>query len=454
MVIAHSLIFLMVLVGVLPMAWEMKKGKFDFFNLKNPFILYYVVQLGASGLITFITEQPSEIGLDPLIYYNEYIQTLLLSIAGLITFQLGYYTSSRRPLALPQIVRLPWRPGRHLLILLLYSSIGLCALWLLFRANGGFSQFLIDREFFRSGGMIGQGIFLFPCTSMLSTATLIYFLSCVRVNPRHPGVIPILLFILSITPAYFLGFRGSIILPALQFLVVWRYGYRPIPSEKLAILLIFIMIGFTAYGFSREIPAGIPVDIDLAVDILTEKPELAIGVLSRSKGLEVVTSVVATLDQTGEYEFGWKGVMEAGTIIIPKIIWASKPIPSSERFTTYFFGKNLALSRGHFADKWGGISPTVVGELFWNFGFAGVLIGLFLLGRIASIAYATLLRNIYNPSVIICYAIFFTSFSMFAEAIQGYLNGLVMYAFLLTFTFYFLCLQGPSEPQINESRDI
>ena len=113
-------------------------------------------------------------------------------------------------------------------------------------------------------------------------------------------------------------------------------------------------------------------------------------------------------------------------------------MPSSQRFTTYFFGESLALSRGYDLEVWGGISATVVGELYWHFGLIGVLVGLFFLGRIANATYCTLQKNLSSPSVIIIYAITFTTFAMFAEAIQGYFNSLVMYVALLFLTFSFL----------------
>jgi hypothetical protein len=64
--------------------------------------------------------------------------------------------------------------------------------------------------------------------------------------------------------------------------------------------------------------------------------------------------------------------------------------------------------------------------------------GLFLLGRIASGIYNTLLAHKSQPAVVLCYSIIFTSFSMFAESQQNYSNGLVLYAAALTGTFIFI----------------
>ena len=92
---------MMISVGVVPMLWEMHRGRFDFFNLKNPFIVYFLLQLAASGLVTLISGHPSEIGLDPVQYLNAYEEALGLSLVGLLLFQVGYYTQAARPLKLP-----------------------------------------------------------------------------------------------------------------------------------------------------------------------------------------------------------------------------------------------------------------------------------------------------------------------------------------------------------------
>lgn len=451
MYLAYLLVALMAIIGLAPMAWEIRQKRFDFFNLKNPFILYFVIQLGASGLITFSSGQASEIGLDPVDFYERYLQALLLSIVALFIFQLGYYTRCRRPLALPQVIKNPWGPSRHVSVLYVCLVLGFFMFALLLATNGGISQFLANREAFRAGGLIGQGIFIFPATSMITTAALVYFLGSVRSKPNRSVMLSVAVLALSITPAYFLGFRSAIALPILQFMVVWRYGYRPISSGKLATLLAVIVVGFTLYGFSREIPEGVSVDITLATELLDNNPELVYTVFSRSKGTEVVASVINTLHQTGDYELGWRSITEAATILIPRAIWEGKPMASSQRFTTYFFSEKLAFARGVDLEVWGGISPTVVGELYWHFGFLGVLLGLFFMGRIANIAYFTLLKNSSNPSVIIIYAIFFTTFAMFAEAIQGYFNSLVLFSPFLLLMFWCLGVQQHRAPRPQDT---
>ena len=427
MIGAYFLIATMVIIGMGPIAYEIYKKTFDFFNLKNPFIIYYIIQLGLSGIITFSTTQPSEIGLDPINHYTTYLQSLLLSNASLLAFQYGYYTRRKTALKIPIAFRTNWNSRKSNLFVLLLFIFGYLSLFLLLENNGGLGQFLHDREAFRAGGMIGQGILIFPCTSLITLAALIFFAKSTNKSKKIQQLISIAVLIASIFPAYLLGFRSAIALPVLQFMVLWNYGCNKIPPGKLFVLLTSVVIGFTLYGLSRQIPADLPIDAALVTEVLSENPEIAYSVILRSKGTEVLTSVISKLDQTGDYEFGWRGVLECLTIVFPKVLWEDKPMPASQKFTTYFFGEMLTQSRGYDLGVWGGISPTVVGELYWHFGAFGALGGLFLLGRIAKGAYYTLRKNTSNPNVLIMYSIFFTTFSMFAEAIQGYANALIMY---------------------------
>ena len=143
MTLPYLLVILMVIVGLTPIAWEIKQNKFDFFNLKNPFILYFIIQLGASGLITFSTRQASEIGLDPIVFYEKYLEALILSTVALLLFQLGYYTRRRNALVLPNFILRPWSRTRHLTITLVSFMLGFLAFGLLLAVTGGLSQFLL-----------------------------------------------------------------------------------------------------------------------------------------------------------------------------------------------------------------------------------------------------------------------------------------------------------------------
>lgn len=440
--LSYFIIFMMIVIGIVPMMWEMYRGRFDFFNLKTPFIIYYLLQLAISGLVTLLTGRTSEIGLDPVSNLRRYEEAFAVSLMGLFLFQFGYYTQSARTIKIPVLLGIPWIRSRYRWIAAMFLTLGIGAFLLLLQINGGFAEFIANREAFRAGGLVGQGIFIFPATSLMALGALIYFLGNVQSSTTRRGIVKsIFVLMIALLPAFFVGFRSALMLPVLQFMVSWHYAYRKIQVGKLIISLVLIVTAFTLYGISREVLPGITISSSVIVDAVVKNPELAYAVVSRSKGTEVVASVINKLDQTGAYELGWRSLIETATIVIPKLLWEGKPQASSVRFTTYFFAEDMQLSRGYDQDEWGGISPTVVGELYWHFGWLGVAIGLYFLGRLARVVYSTLQRNRKNSSVLIIYAIFYTSFAMFPEAIQGYANGLVINGFVIVVTLFMLTMR-------------
>jgi oligosaccharide repeat unit polymerase len=276
----------------------------------------------------------------------------------------------------------------------------------------------------------------------MAIAALIYFLGSVAHPVNKIVIIKTLMVLgLALVPAFLLGFRSLLLLPVLQFIIVWNYGYRKIPAKGIILAFIFIIVSFTAYGISREIPSGVAVKPSLFVEAALQNPELIYTVVSRSKGTEVVAAVINKLDQTGDYELGWRSLFETITIIVPKKLWEDKPQAASVRFTTYFFADDLRFSRGYDAGEWGGISPTIVGEFYWHFGWFGVTFGLYLMGRLAKVLYCTVQQYRNNRSVLVIYAVVFTSFAMFAEAVQGYANSLVMYGIVIFSTLLILTIR-------------
>jgi oligosaccharide repeat unit polymerase len=425
----YLLIISMIFIGCGPMIVELARSRFDIFNLKNTFILYYVLQLGISGIFTFVGGAPASFSIDPAQHPDKYIKALLLANVGLIFFQIGYYLTSRRPLAIPRLMKFEWISGRTEILVFSWFLLGYTAFFLLITTNGGFTVFLADREAFRAGGMVGQGFLIFPATAILALAAMIYLVKSLnrRCGNNRPSWMQFLVLALAVTPAYFLGFRSLLLLPVLQFMVTWNYGYRRISTLPLLGSGIVILIAFTAYGIGRAIPSGVSLNLETVGIAVAENPEIAYTLISRSKGTEVFATVIENLDRTSNYQFGWRSIVESLTILIPRSIWPDKPDAMSQQFTTYFFGDALALSRGYQMDAWGGISPTAAAEFYWHFGSAGICIGMLFLGSLARRIYSTLIYHRKNKAVLILYSLIFVTFSMFAEAMQGYVNTLVMH---------------------------
>jgi hypothetical protein len=458
---AIALALALIAIAFVPMVLEARRGLFEPFNPKNAFVAYLALQLGISGLVTLMTGRAAPINLDPASHYAAYVRALLVANAGLFAFLFGYYFQRSASVRLPSPWRATWISSRVAPLAILYGVVAISTFAILLRNNGGLSAFLAQRETFRAGGLIGQGYLIFPAMALGPLAVFIVLADMARRQPLTLGrrIALLSVFGLSLVPGFLLGFRSAFLLPAVQLLVLWHFAVRRLSPKLLIVSVAALGVVFTLYGISRQVPAGLPASdaFRIASDAIRVDPELITGVVSRSKGTETVAVIVHRLDQTGKFEYGWRGVVEAATILIPGRLWPGKPTPLGVRFTTYFFGDAFAESRSDYlTESWSGISPTAVGELYWHFGLVGVITGLFFLGMVTKLAYGTFVRHHTNPAVQVTYVIVFTTIAMFAEAIQGYVNTLVMFVVALAGTFTLLSIRfarpAPSTEPMRSGR--
>ena len=434
-------IFLILFFSFYPIFREIRSGKFEIFNFKNIFIIYYVIQLCFSGILSLVFSVDSEttmdlIGKSKIIYFQK---AFLASLLGIILFNLGYYSFNKK-FKVPLFLSAKWQKTNIYLVSVLYFIIGYISLIVLIDNGGGFYQFLNNIETFRAGGLLGQGIFMYPATRLLTLAVLIVFiwtfLNVERLSINKSRLL--YLIILSILPSTILGFRGLMLLPLINFIVTYHFLFKKINSKKLVVFGSFVIVIFVFLGIYRKIPPGVDIDTSHLIEVVEKNPELAYSFVSRSKGTEVVASVIQKLEKNGEYDLGYKAFLEAITILVPRALWTGKPEPASVRFTTYFFGSNLNFTRGIARDDWGGVSPTIIGELFWHFGWFGVIVFMFIFGIFSKAIYLTFINNLNVPSIVLIYVMAFTPLIMFAEALQGNINGLIMDFLFIIFTIILL----------------
>ncbi len=440
----YILIIGIILIAVVPIVIEVKRHTFDPFNIKNAFILYYVIQLCLSGLIALYANRVSPISLDPIYYREFYIKALLASFLGLLAFQNGYYFTNKRAISIPTLIRsngvnLNFKP-----VIVFYFITGFISGILFLKSNDGFDNFVQNIETFRAEGVSGQGILLIPITQLLTiaaTINLIHVLKNKKETNRIRLTTSLILILLASIPSLFLGFRTLLILPYLSYLVIFNYGYIKLSLKKIIPLSLVIIMAFTLFGLIREVPKGVNLNYDQIYNTVKANPELLYSVISRSKGIEVVATTIKKIEETADYDFGYKGIIETLTILVPRTIWPNKPIPGTVRFTTYFFGEDLDFTRGVKKDNWGGVSPTIIGESFWYFGWFGVVIIPFIIGVVYKKIYVTFLKNINSFGVLLFYSLLFPLLSMFPESLQGYSNSIFINCFLISITMFLLKLK-------------
>jgi oligosaccharide repeat unit polymerase len=406
--------------------------RFEIFDPKNLFQIYLVIQLPFILFIGVNFDVPGFIVLSRTTHVDDILSLAIIFILAHISFLMANYSIRGKILRLQIINGLKWNYQRVKVLCVLIFIFSYVMVFYLFEINGGYVNFIESREAWRAGGMVGQGWILFPATTLLALAAIAFVIVRRQTFTRKFGLVKLFLLIgLAVLPASQLGFRGLMLLPALQILFVYHFRIKKFEFKKIFPLLFSLIFLFTFYGIYREsyylMPDGF--NISMAMEFIADKPEFLFSIFLRSKGADIISSVINQLHNLSDYSYFFPALFEVLTIPIPSALWAGKPIPQGVIFSEKFFGIS------------GGVSTTVVGEAYWQAGIFGVLIIMIVLGVIFRLFINSVRRYSSNDSVLFLSAAVFPSLIMMAESVQNYMNGIVLIIVFSSFLLFIFSIR-------------
>jgi len=397
---ARIALLILFAVSLLPMIWELRTGHFDPLNLKNLFVLYVLLQFGANAIAFLFFGEEDPLLLSSTTNSGAYAAVLGLAGLGILSFYIGYYARIGDAIArkLPEPAK--WQVKRLRFIVPGIWLVAGLSLLLLFRGAGGVSAYLSNREWYRSVGLVGLGYLQYPATGLVQMVCLALLL--VTSRKRVSGateLFSLALFGVSLIPAYLIGFRSMLVFPLLQLAAIWHYTRQRLGVLTVLMLVLLLVVGMVVYGASSRGLGAVPALSDLAGQSLGQ-------VFLRSRGVDVTAVIVSDLAVTGDFQYGWRSLIEVVTVLLPRQVFPFKITPISIRFARTFFEDYFYRRDWIYSDTIGGVSPTVVGEFYWNFGLLGVLLGMGILGVLSRVVYKYMQRDPLDPSRMLLYCIF------------------------------------------------
>ncbi len=183
------------------------------------------------------------------------------------------------------------------------------------------------------------------------------------------------------------------------------------------LLLDFILIGYFVRGRKMnllKVSAFMLAAIVGVMGILSVRSDRAGGVgkvfettmagrdmMDITKTAHIINAVPDKIGyRNGEMLYAW------ATAFVPKSVWPNKPM-WIERGP--YIMQNVYDRKNRIA----GIPPGFVAELYWNFGWMGLLFGMSLFGYLVKLFYRSYLSVPLNPASAIIYAFFVTRFVLF-----------------------------------------
>jgi oligosaccharide repeat unit polymerase len=384
---------LMFAIATLPVwrSW-LRRQRVDVFEPVWAITVHYVLLFGVQPF--FLMLQDAGLSTSWL-----FLKAITVGILGLLSFYGGYYSQFGRAFGqyIPSF-RADWS-GKRLLVVVagLVTLSALALLWLLKVAarEENLWEVLCHPLEFNNRYLKSNTGYLIWGLLMLQQAFFLAYTFCVSFRKYYLKVLVLALALPVLVIYLQMGTRWLLLMCLLVPMVVKHYHLGARLRVPLAILGGVLLV--LVLGILNNYRAGIGIGIlsyslwhwflgTLCGDLLTPFNNF----------VELIRSLEAGLVR---YLYG-RYYLYLLVLPVPRIIWPTKPVVSVEwAFTTEVFGIDPREGPTY--------TMTIPGDLYYNFGLPGVVVGMYLLGIFWRAAYMWLARNRSNLGVVLVYAVFF-----------------------------------------------
>lgn len=318
-------------------------------------------------------------------------EALLLSGAGLLLFYLGYFAGFGKALGVRLRSKIPLRlrPSACAVKWLFVLWILGCTFQILSVQSGGafWLSVIKSAEAQYNYAVVGPLDLLARLHKVSFVAlTALYFLR----RKKQARLQLLLIFMVLVEAGFgvFSGYKQFIIQPFLMLLLAysisgWK-GRQNIIKWGLALVLLLLFSGtlvvsFRAYALHLGPEAGTLATLVQALSGMGESLGSVIDALGNRLVLDNLLLTLAYVPDPIPYAYGGTFLPKTLFSFIPQFIWPER---------------NRVWSRDLFWELQGpyvgGTAPTLVGDLYFNFGILGVLSGMFLIGFLLRFIYEAL----------------------------------------------------------------
>lgn len=262
--------------------------------------------------------------------------------------------------------------------------------------------------------------------------------------------------------AFLAGSRGAIFSSIIMIAVAIFYARYPIVKWRkilpliafAGVALVFGVLVFSQYRYLRQGMYGLePTSLEETISVtkkaFQQSAEQPIGqqisfvgerFIERFTALDMLSVTLARSEslKTKEQEVGIDNniMKEMISSLIPRPLWRNKPMVGE--FGLWFTRIYLDIPRSNSSN-----GPTVFGDLYRNYGFVGVLLGMFLVGIYLRIIYEKFIRHgICNPLTPLFYISLYSLMNWEATYSLFITNGIRVLFSLLAMTAFMYYLGG------------
>ncbi len=372
-----------------------KLNNFDIFSLGNSAIVYYLVIFYLMPILVFFGMSIKFVPTSSIIPYK----ALGYAAIGLIFLIIGYFSgfpvliSGKLPNFLKRewdFSRVPWGFG-------IIFVIGLATK--IFRILSGGYFILGIKPSFTQGAFYNLiGLFDWFFYIALAIAFISYF-HLKKIGDQRYRIwryAALGTFILGILYALPSCSRLSAIIPFLIYLIVSWYILGKNFWRVLIVIVIVTLFIFPFGNICRHPKAFISYQIISADNQNIQKSPVVSLVINLSKftadsflsriNQSSILSAILNYPQSLQYRSSFRELVLVFSP--PRSLWKDKPV--SINASSNEFGHRIGVLAPE--DKITGVGPTMVGDWYMNFGIAGIIFGMFLMGMLFRLIYEYLIN--------------------------------------------------------------
>lgn len=396
---ARLSIYLLSLLGVILLSsviYDVVHKKFDLFEAKNfvllVFFYYYFV-----CPVRFVIEPEF---LQPP-YDAMLSEGVAWSIIGLLFYMLGYSIGlGRKSKAFsPLLGEDDWNKTKTVIFVAFLFTLAIIGIAVFADRAGGISNIISTPRRMRSTIRAGSPYFYF-LTYYLLIGTLILYASMIgsgKIRIRKIFIICVCMAGILVTSFVMSGSRRNVIVMLITMVVFWHYYKKRMTTGKIIGAFGLIVCLFMFFGIIRAFMHDLDRVFELTRSAVERAPtsELLYTLMAGN----VYRMFLVLLSNVPEsYGFLWGSSYYRLLFVgIPRAIWSGKPKNISQMFPELMMpeyrGRNIVTS------------VTLLGEMYWNFSFVGIILGMFLFGILSKVLYRYLMKNKENKGAVLIYAV-------------------------------------------------
>jgi oligosaccharide repeat unit polymerase len=368
----------------------------------------------------------------------------LLMFLGCVALVAGYFwrpgaVQVRQIGGVLERFRRDWSPVRTVLVIVFLSLLAMVGIYLFVRALGlaGISldnisaKRLVRIEGSREFAALGY------LRLLMRLATLAYLFAFTwfafsKQRWRSPyGLAIVILAAFAMFPPFFNSARTELLFVPILSLAIWNYARARVTARQFGSFLAagLLVVGFMgALRADREddfaTAAGRAVSIDVLSSLVSNLNFMS---------LPTVAHMIEGMPEKLPFAYG-QTLVSWVVAPIPRSVWPDKPdITGGTTISQRILGIQTEGGGGQ-------APPSVVGDLYWNFGVVGVVLGMFVFGNLLRFLYYNALPHLQqNPGGTLLYIMVmfpfvqFTTNGNFSQAMVQTLQLSLPVALLLLF---------------------